>query len=87
MRGGRRDRGEDLRLELAVEVARRPVEQENRRAVEYSADQRDPLALPAGQRDPVVTQNRVASLRQLVEEPVHARETANRSRRPLSITS
>ena len=62
--------GVDLRLDPRVDRGGRVVEQQQPRVGDQRAGERDPLPLPAGQREPLLADHRVVAVRQLADELV-----------------
>ena len=70
--------GADLRLGRRVDRRGRVVEDEDSRIDEQRARDRDPLSLPARERDPALADDRVVAVRQLLDELVRLRRARGR---------
>ena len=68
----------DLRLGRRVDRRRGVVEDEDARVDDERARDRDPLALPAGERDPALADHRVVAVREPLDELVRLREPRRR---------
>ncbi len=63
-------RGMDLGLDPDVNRGRRVVQDQDGRVGQQGASQRDPLTLPAGEGEPLLTDDRVVAVREIADEAV-----------------